>query len=101
VLNLFASAYFVGLLTAVPMIIALYFVYTHWLTHVLSLRRILFYSFVLMGFLAEFTKFMLLRFYYLPKGINHQTIRRDSFFGDAFDGTGHHRQCVFLLRVGI
>lgn len=67
VLNLFASAYFVGLFAAVPMIIALYFVYTYWLEHVLSLRRILFYSFVLMGFLAEFSKFMLLRFYYLPK----------------------------------
>lgn len=67
VLNLFASAYFIGLLTAVPMILALYFVYEYWLTHVSSLRRIVFYSFVLIGFLSEFTKFLLLRFYYLPK----------------------------------
>jgi protease PrsW len=67
VLNLFTSAYFVGLLTAIPMMLALYFVYEYWLTHVQSLRRILFYSFVLIGFLSEFTKFLILRFYYLPK----------------------------------
>jgi len=67
VLNLFASTYFVGLLTAIPMILALYFVYEYWLTHVHSLRRIIFYSFVLIGFLSEFSKFVLLRFYYLPK----------------------------------
>ncbi len=67
VLNLFASAYFIGLLTAIPMILALYFVYEYWLTHVSSLRRIVFYSFALIGFLSEFTKFLLLRFYYLPK----------------------------------
>jgi protease PrsW len=67
VLNLFTSAYFVGLLTAIPMMLALYFVYEYWLSHVQSLRRILFYSFVLIGFLSEFTKFLMLRFYYLPK----------------------------------
>jgi RsiW-degrading membrane proteinase PrsW (M82 family) len=67
VLNLFTSAYFIGLLTAIPMMLALYFVYEYWLSHVQSLRRILFYSFVLIGFLSEFTKFLMLRFYYLPK----------------------------------
>lgn len=67
VLNLFASAYFLGLLTAIPMILVLYFVYSYWLTHVQSLRRIVFYSFVLIGFLSELFKFLLLRFYYLPK----------------------------------
>ena len=67
VLNLFASAYFLGLLSAIPMILVLYFVYSYWLTHVQSLRRIVFYSFVLIGFLSELFKFLLLRFYYLPK----------------------------------
>lgn len=67
VLNLFASAYFLGLLTAIPMVLVLYFVYSYWLTHVQSLRRIVFYSFVLIGFLSELFKFLLLRFYYLPK----------------------------------
>ncbi len=67
VLKLFASAYFLGLLTAIPMILVLYFVYSYWLTHVQSLRRIVFYSFVLIGFLSELFKFLLLRFYYLPK----------------------------------
>lgn len=67
VLNLFTSAYFFGLLTAIPTILALYFVYEYWLVHVQSLRRILFFSFVLIGFLSEFSKFILLRFVYLPK----------------------------------
>jgi len=67
VLNLFTSAYFIGLLTAIPMMLSLYFVYEYWLAHVQSLRRILFYSFVLIGFLSEFSKFLMLRFYYLPK----------------------------------
>ncbi len=67
VLNLFAGSFFVGLLTAIPMILALYFVYNYWLMHVQSLRRIVFYSFVLIGFLSEFSKFLLLRYYYLPK----------------------------------
>ncbi|MBE0637898.1 MAG: PrsW family intramembrane metalloprotease [Bacteroidales bacterium] len=67
VLNLFTSAYFFGLLTAIPMMLALYFVYEYWLVHVQSLRRILFFSFALIGFLSEFSKFLLLRFFYLPK----------------------------------
>lgn len=67
VLNLFTSAYFMGLLTAIPMMLALYFVYEYWLVHVQSLRRIIFFSFALIGFLSEFSKFLLLRFYYLPK----------------------------------
>lgn len=65
--NLFAGAYFIGLLTAIPMMAALYFTYNYWLTHVESLRRILFYSFVLIGFLGEFMKFLLLRYMFLPK----------------------------------
>lgn len=65
--NLFAGAYFIGLLTAIPMMAALYFTYNYWLTHVESLRRILFYSFVLIGFLGEFMKFLLLRYLFLPK----------------------------------
>lgn len=65
--KLFIGSYFFGLLTAIPMIVALYLVYNYWLTHVSSLRRILFYSFVLVGYLAEFSKFLVLRYYYIPR----------------------------------
>ncbi len=65
--KLFVSSYFMGLLTAVPMAVALYLVSHYWLTHVNSLRRILFFSAALMGFLPEFFKFLFLRFYCIPR----------------------------------
>lgn len=65
--RLFISAFFSGLLTALPAILALFFVYEYWLTHVQSLRRIIFYSFGLIGFLSEFPKFTLLKYYYLTR----------------------------------
>ena len=65
--KLFMSSYFLGLLTAIPMALVLYVVHHYWLTHFNSLRRILFFSFALVGFMAEFFKFVLLRYYFIPK----------------------------------
>ncbi len=64
-LKLFAGSYFFGFVAALPMIIAIYLVNTYWLVHVQSLRRILFYGFVLIGFLSEVTKFVILRYKYI------------------------------------
>jgi len=65
-LALFASSYLFGFVAALPMIIAIYLVNTYWLVHVESLRRILFYGFILIGFLSELTKFLILRYKYMP-----------------------------------
>jgi len=64
----FTGSFFLGILTVVPMIIGLQLAYRYELiTHVLSLRRSLFFSFIIVGFLAEFSKFLLLRYVYIPK----------------------------------
>lgn len=65
-LALFAASYLFGFVAALPMIIAIYLVNTYWLVHVESLRRILFYGFILIGFLSELTKFLILRYKYMP-----------------------------------
>jgi len=63
----YISAYFIGLLTIIPMIAGLYYSSYLFLDHVRSIRRILFFSFVLVGFLAELTKFLFLRYHFMPK----------------------------------
>lgn len=66
----FTSSYFLGILTVIPMIIGLYLA-SHYslIENTRSLRRILLFSFVIVGFLAEFTKFLLLRYYFIPKEV--------------------------------
>ncbi len=64
----FTSSYFLGILTVIPMIIGLYLAFHFSLIeNTRSLRRILLFSFVIIGFLAEVTKFLLLRYYIIPK----------------------------------
>jgi RsiW-degrading membrane proteinase PrsW (M82 family) len=65
--RLFTGSYFFGLITVVPMILVLFLVSNYWLTSFTSLRRIIFFSFVIVGFMAEFVKFLILRYYYIPK----------------------------------
>jgi len=65
----YLSSYFLGILTVIPMIIALMVADNMNLIHERSIRRILLFSFFLVGFIAEFSKFLLLRFYFLPKEI--------------------------------
>jgi RsiW-degrading membrane proteinase PrsW (M82 family) len=64
----FSSSFFLGILTAIPLIIGLYLA-SHYslMDNTRSLRRYLFFSFIVVGFLAEFTKFILLRYYFIPK----------------------------------
>ncbi len=63
----FASSYFLGILTVIPMIIGLYIASDFALIeNTRNLRRYLLFSFVVVGFLAEFTKFLLLRYYFVP-----------------------------------
>jgi len=64
----FSSSFFLGILTAIPMVIGLYLASQYALIeNTGSLRRHLLFSFVIVGFLAEFTKFLLLRYYFIPK----------------------------------
>ena len=65
----YLSSYFLGILTVIPMILALMVADNMNLIHERSIRRILLFSFFLVGFIAEFSKFLLLRFYFLPKEI--------------------------------
>jgi len=65
--RLFTGSYFFGLITVIPMILVLFLVSKYWLTSFTSLRRIIFFSFVMVGFMAEFAKFLILRYYYIPK----------------------------------
>ncbi len=66
----FTSSFFLGILTAIPMIVGLYIASEYaLLQNPHSLRRTLLYSFVIVGFLAEFTKFLLLRYYFIPKDV--------------------------------
>lgn len=60
--NLFASSFFFGMLAAIPAIVAVYLVKEYWLGPLLSIRRVLFLSFAVIGFLAETFKFLFLRF---------------------------------------
>jgi len=68
----FASSYLLGIFTAIPMIVGLYLASEYTLLqNPHSLRRTLLFSFVIVGFLAEFTKFLLLRYSFIPKdGVN-------------------------------
>lgn len=63
--GLFTSSYFIGILAAIPMIVAVYYVKHYWLVSAASIRRILFFAFGLIGFLAEFSKFLVLRYKYI------------------------------------
>jgi RsiW-degrading membrane proteinase PrsW (M82 family) len=62
---LFMSSYFLGFVAVIPMVLAVYIISTYWLQHVQSIRRILFYSFIVIGFLSEFSKFLILRYKYI------------------------------------
>lgn len=63
--RLFTSSYFMGILAALPMLLAVYYVKHYWLEHAASIRRILFFAFALIGFLSEFFKFLVLRYKYI------------------------------------
>jgi len=63
--TLFFSSFFFGILAAIPMAIAVYYVKNNWLIHAASIRRILFFAFVLIGFLAELFKFLFLRYKFI------------------------------------
>jgi len=65
----YLGSYFMGILTVIPMILALFIADHYNLVHERSIRRILLFSFFLVGFFAEFSKFLMMRFYYLPKDI--------------------------------
>jgi len=64
--KLFTSSFFFGIIASLPMIIAVFVVKEYWLGPALSLRRILFFSFALIGFLSETFKFIFLRFKFIP-----------------------------------
>jgi len=64
----FTSSFFIGILTVIPMIVGLYLAaHYNLIKDTSSLRRYLLFSFVIVGFLAEFTKFLLLRYYFIPR----------------------------------
>jgi len=59
VLLQFVSAYFLGIITVIPMVIGLQLASRYDLiSNILSFRRSLFFSFIVVGFLAEFSKFL-------------------------------------------
>lgn len=62
---LFSGSFFIGLLAAIPMIAAMYYVKHYWLEHAGSIRRIIFFAFAVIGFLAELIKFLFLRYKYI------------------------------------
>lgn len=74
--RLFLSSYFFGLLAAIPMIVVFYYIKHYWLEHAASIRRILFFAFAVIGFLAELFKFLILRYKY----ITHESLTK------PFDG---------------
>lgn len=63
--NLFAGSYFFGIIAAIPMILAVYYVKHYWLDSAASIRRILFFAFALIGFLSELFMFLVLRYKYI------------------------------------
>lgn len=63
--RLFLGSYFFGLLAAIPMILVFYYIKHYWLEHATSIRRILFFAFAVIGFLAELFKFLILRYKYI------------------------------------
>jgi len=65
----FSSSYFFGIVAAIPVIVAVYYVKHYWLVHATSIRRILFFAFALIGFLAEFSKFLVLRYKYITNDL--------------------------------
>jgi RsiW-degrading membrane proteinase PrsW (M82 family) len=65
----YLGSYFLGILAVIPMILALVVANHFGMVHDRSIRRILFFSFFLVGFFAEFSKYLLLRFYFLPKDL--------------------------------
>jgi len=65
----YLGSYFLGILTVIPMILALVIANHYGMVHDRSIRRILFFSFLLVGYFAEFSKFLLMRFYFLPKDL--------------------------------
>lgn len=67
--RLFAGSYFMGMISVIPMILVIYIISNYWLSTFTSLRRIIFFSFIMVGFMAEIVKFLFLRFYYIPKDI--------------------------------
>jgi len=72
-LALFASSYFFGILTVIPMIAGLYLALeNNLLKFPHSFTDILLFSFIVVGFLAEFTKYLLLKHYFVPKDGIHK-----------------------------
>jgi RsiW-degrading membrane proteinase PrsW (M82 family) len=61
----FAGSFFFGILAAAPMIGAMYYIKHYWLEHAASIRRIIFFAFAIIGFLAELFKFLFLRYKYI------------------------------------
>jgi len=67
--GLFSGSYFLGILAAIPMMVAVFYVKHYWLEHASSIRRILFFAFALIGFLSEFFKFLVLRYKYITNDL--------------------------------
>lgn len=67
--RIFTGSYLAGMITVIPMILVIYIISNYWLSTFTSLRRIIFFSFIMVGFMAEIVKFLLLRFHYIPKDI--------------------------------
>ncbi len=63
--RLFSGSFFFGLIAALPMIVAMYYIKHYWLEHASSIRRFLFFAFAIIGFLSELFKFLFLRYKYI------------------------------------
>lgn len=65
--SLLWKAFFFGILSIIFFLVLQYLGSIFDLDNFRSLRRIIFYSFVIMGFGSEFGKYLFLRYYFLPK----------------------------------
>lgn len=66
---LFAGAFFFGIIASIPMIGAMYYIKHYWLEHAASIRRIIFFAFAVIAFLAEVFKFLFLRYKYITNDL--------------------------------
>lgn len=65
-LNLFSRSFFLGILSVIVPVIIYFILYQQGYTRLSNLRRMLFYSFVGVGFAQELGKFIILRYFVLP-----------------------------------
>ncbi len=65
--SLLLKCFFGGIFTVALVLIAEYIASYYGLDNLKSFRRVIFYSFIIVGFSSEFAKYLLLRFYAFPK----------------------------------